>query len=108
MELDVAAPAEGRTVLGAAVLLHPHPHFGGDRFHPLVDTLYRLLPAVGFGAVRFDFASADATTARDAGETAVAECGRRFGSSCPVAMIGYSFGAGIAAHVHGEIGRAHV
>jgi alpha/beta superfamily hydrolase len=98
-DFDVAAPALGRAVTGAAVLLHPHPHFGGDRFHPLVDTLFRLLPSIGFGAVRFDFSSADAETAVAAASAAVDEVGRRFGSACPTAVVGYSFGAGVAAQL---------
>jgi alpha/beta superfamily hydrolase len=97
VDLDVAAPAGD--AVGAAVLLHPHPHHGGDRFHPLVDTLFRLLPRVGFGAVRFDFRSADAETARDAAAEAVAEVVHRFGPTAPVSVVGYSFGAGVAAGV---------
>ena len=27
-----------------AVLLHPHPDFGGDRFNAVIDELYRRLP----------------------------------------------------------------
>jgi alpha/beta superfamily hydrolase len=98
-DVELAAPPAGRDVRGAAVLLHPHPHFGGDRFHPLVDTLFRLLPPLGYGAVRFDFASADPSTAQSAAEDAVTAAHDRFGSSCPVAVVGYSFGAGVAAHV---------
>jgi alpha/beta superfamily hydrolase len=97
MDLDVAAPAGDAS--GAAVLLHPHPHHGGDRFHPLVDTLFRLLPRFGLGAVRFDFRSADAETAHDAAAEAVTEAVRRFGPSVPVSIVGYSFGAGVAAGI---------
>ena len=99
VDLDLAGPTGGRAASGAVVLLHPHPHFGGDRFHPLVDTLFRLLPALGFGAVRFDFTSADPTTARVAAEDALAAARERFGDEVPIAVVGYSLGAGVAAHV---------
>ena len=42
-----------------AVLLHPHPNYGGDRHNAVVDALFRALPASGVAAVRFDFASND-------------------------------------------------
>jgi hypothetical protein len=45
--------------LGVAVLLHPHPDFGGNRFHPFIDGLFRRLPEVAVSAVRFDFTSAE-------------------------------------------------
>ena len=31
----------------AAVLLHPHPDMGGDRFNHVVDAMYRALPPAG-------------------------------------------------------------
>jgi uncharacterized protein len=40
---------------GSVVLSHPHPLYGGDRFNPVVDTLFRALPDAGFAVVRFDF-----------------------------------------------------
>jgi hypothetical protein len=39
----------------AAVLLHPHPEMGGDRFNNVVSELYRALPPAGVTAIRFDF-----------------------------------------------------
>ena len=85
----------------AAVLLHPHPHFGGDRHHPLVSGLYRSLPARGVGVVRFDFSSADPETARDQVVWAVDVAAQRW-PRAEVVLIGYSFGAGIAASVDDE------
>ena len=41
----------------AAVLLHPHPDMGGDRFNNVVSELYRALPPAGVTAIRFDFSS---------------------------------------------------
>jgi alpha/beta superfamily hydrolase len=76
-----------------AVLLHPHPDMGGDRFNHVVDALYLSLPNGGFTTVRFDFSSSDIATA--AAETTAVIDGCRDGG---VALIGYSFGAGVALH----------
>jgi len=77
-----------------AVVLHPHPDMGGDRFNHVVDALYQSLPNGGFTAVRFDFSSSDP-------ETAVAEAGAVIDQcrGSRVALIGYSFGAGVALQV---------
>ena len=50
------------TPIGAVVLTHPHPLYGGNRFNPIIDTLFRLLPAAGFDTVRFDFRGVGAST----------------------------------------------
>jgi uncharacterized protein len=93
---DLAEP-DG-DVRGGVVLCHPHPLYGGDRFHPVVDALFRALPAAGFRAVRFDFRSAhdggvaerlDVVAALDlvAGDEA---------APMPLFVAGYSFGAVVA------------
>jgi len=75
-----------------AVLLHPHPHMGGDRFNHVVDSLYRALPTRGFRAVRFDFTSADVALAAAQTVEVIEQ------SPLPVVVVGYSFGAGVAVH----------
>ena len=89
---DLADP--GDTWLGAA-LLHPHPSYGGDRHNIVVDALFRTLPGAGVAAVRFDFASDDigrgVTDAVDAIDLLPADVG--------AAVVGYSFGAIVAAQV---------
>jgi alpha/beta superfamily hydrolase len=88
-------------VTAFAVLLHPHPSYGGSRFHPFVDGLYRRLPQVGLGAVRFDFASADGARAR-AQAAAALDHGVARWPDRPGVLVGYSFGAGVAAGVDDE------
>jgi alpha/beta superfamily hydrolase len=89
----------GENGVGAVgVLLHPHPHFGGDRFHPFVDELFRRLPARGIGTARFDFSSADPETARDEVIGAIDAVWQRW-PDVEVVLIGYSFGAGVASRV---------
>jgi alpha/beta superfamily hydrolase len=77
-----------------AVLLHPHPAMGGDRFNPVVDALYRGLPPAGVSAVRFDFTSADP----DAAAADVVEVLDQTATR-PLVLVGYSFGADVAATV---------
>jgi alpha/beta superfamily hydrolase len=81
-----------------AVLLHPHPHFGGNRFHPFIDALFRRLPESGVTAIRFDFSSAEPSVAT-AEVVAALDQGSTRSPQLGVLLVGYSFGAGIAAGV---------
>jgi uncharacterized protein len=83
---------------GLAVLLHPHPDFGGDRFHPFVESLFRRLPDIGVNAIRFDFSSSELSTAREEVVAAVDEGAARW-PQLPTILVGYSFGAGVAAGI---------
>jgi alpha/beta superfamily hydrolase len=85
---------------GVAVVCHPHPLYGGDRYNDVVGALYRALPAAGFTTIRFDFRAAhdhgvaerlDAVAAIDA----VAD-------GSPVVLAGYSFGALVALSTRDE------
>lgn len=98
MLYDAAGPDDAPV---AAVLLHPHPHFGGDRRHPFVTGLYRRLPEEGMGAVRFDFASADGEEAAEQVVWALDVASNRW-PGATIVLAGYSFGAGIAARVDDE------
>jgi alpha/beta superfamily hydrolase len=87
--------------IGVAVLLHPHPDYGGNRHHPFVDGLYRRLPEGSVSALRFDFSTGDMESARGETRQAVAAAKER-GPDMPVVLVGYSFGAAAAAGVAGE------
>ena len=52
---DLAVPPPDRDPVGAAVLCHPHPQYGGNRFNAVVAALYEALPSAGYAALRFDF-----------------------------------------------------
>jgi uncharacterized protein len=95
---DVNGPDDAR---GIAVLLHPHPDYGGSRFHPFIDGLFRRLPEVGVGAVRIDFTSADQSTAR-AEVSAAIDAGMARWPESALVLVGYSFGAGIAVGISDE------
>jgi len=74
-----------------AVLLHPHPDYGGDRFHPVVDALYHGLPV---STLRFDFRSSEMV---EAGRDLLEAIGHA--PEGPVVLMGYSFGADVALSV---------
>ncbi|MBA2281102.1 MAG: hypothetical protein H0W25_07685 [Acidimicrobiia bacterium] len=92
--IDVQIP-DGATA--GAVLLHPHPDYGGDRNNNVVDALYRALPAAGIAAVRFDFSSSDL----DEGRHDALEALDLLPTDAVVVVVGYSFGAAVA---HGIVG----
>ena len=98
---DVDAPESA--VTGGVVICHPHPQYGGDRFNPVVASLFEALPSAGFVAVRFDFRREfgggiaerlDVVAALDhlAGRAA----------RIPLWIAGYSFGAVVALGTHDE------
>lgn len=81
---------------GGVVVCHPHPLYGGNRFNPVVEAIFRRLPDAGFAALRFDFRAdhgggetepLDVVAALDALADAVGG---------PLAVAGYSFGAAMA------------
>jgi alpha/beta superfamily hydrolase len=92
---DVNAGEDPR---GIAVLLHPHPDFGGDRFHPFIETMFRRLPDVGLAALRFDFSCADPLTAHNQVVAAI-DTGTASWPGRPLVLVGYSFGAGVACGI---------
>jgi alpha/beta superfamily hydrolase len=93
---ELAAPAGAVAV---AVLCHPHPDYGGDRFNAVIAALFRTLPDVGIAALRFDF-----RRPIDGGgigrapldvAAALAEASDR-SPGHPAFLVGYSFGAAAA------------
>ena len=53
LEAEVSWPAGD--VSAVIVLSHPHPLYGGDMWNPLIDHLFRALPATGIAALRYNF-----------------------------------------------------
>lgn len=93
LALDDAASA-------LVVLAHPHPLYGGSMRAGLVDELFRLLPAAGVGALRFNFRGVEGSTGthdggrgeRDDLAAAVATAAELAGGR-PLVTCGWSFGA---------------
>jgi alpha/beta superfamily hydrolase len=86
------APADA--AWATAVLLHPHPDYGGDRHNVVIDALYQRLPTAGISCFRFDFGTSAVDDARDEAIAALDQVTALNG--LPAFLIGYSFGADIA------------
>jgi alpha/beta superfamily hydrolase len=88
------------------VLTHPHPLYGGDRFNPIVETLFAMLPAAGLTTIRFDFRGVNESGGtHDNGDSerldvvAAIELLDFVQPDAPVWLVGYSFGALVALNV---------
>ena len=97
LEADLRLP-DGPSV-GAVVVCHPHPQYGGNRFNIVVQELFDILPLAGHGVLRFDFRSEfgggvderlDVIAALDHLDTVPALDG------VSRILVGYSFGAVVA------------
>lgn len=97
--------AEARLVDGAAaaIVCHPHPAFGGRMDNPLVVALADACAAAGLSTVRFNFRGLDGSEGTPTGgreeheDVAAAVAWARAQGAPAVALVGYSFGALMAA-----------
>ncbi len=101
LDADIATVEAARA---GAVVLHPHPRFGGNRFNAVVAALFRALPTVGITTVRFDFrpgAGADGSDRTEERVDAVAALDALAAQlpELPLFLVGYSFGAAVALGV---------
>jgi alpha/beta superfamily hydrolase len=94
LEADVADP-DG-PVTGAVVVCHPHPLYGGNRFNPVVDTLFRSLPEIGCRCLRFDFRAEHGGGVDERLDLVAAIDHLDQSDSGRIIVAGYSFGANIA------------
>jgi alpha/beta superfamily hydrolase len=93
----------------AAVVLHPHPQYGGDMDNHVVMTLCRAIAEEGASTLRFNFRGTGGSAGSYEGGTGEAEDARaavayvrEWRPDARILLAGYSFGAGIAAGVaHG-------
>jgi alpha/beta superfamily hydrolase len=90
----------------AAIVMHPHPQYGGDMHSHVVMTLCRAIAAFDATTLRFNFRGAGSSEgAHDGGRgeatdaRAAVEYVRQRVPGAPLVLAGYSFGAGIAADV---------
>jgi alpha/beta superfamily hydrolase len=88
---DLVVPTGCRA---AAIVCHPHPQFGGNRFNPVVEAVHRALPPLGIASLRFDFRQefGDGVGERLDALAALAEIARLV-PGVPRVACGYSFGA---------------
>lgn len=92
---DLVAPPDAPI---GVVVLHPHPDYGGDRHNAVVDAVYRAAVARGWAAVRPDLASGDPSEAVADARAAL----ELLPADLPLAVVGYSFGAAVAARMTDE------
>jgi alpha/beta superfamily hydrolase len=91
---DIAVPDDPTW---AAIVCHPHPQYGGNRFNNVVTALFDALPGAGVAVLRFDFradfsgGSGERLDAIAALDVLAAEV-----PGIPLVALGYSFGALIA------------
>lgn len=89
--------------IGAAVLCHPHPDFGGNMDVWLLPTIGRRLAEKGWTTLRFDFrpgvGNGTAATGDLAGAVDFVTTQGSAGNG-PVALVGWSFGA-LVGLLHG-------
>ncbi|MEL6893675.1 MAG: hypothetical protein AAFP84_18940 [Actinomycetota bacterium] len=93
---DLASPTDGPPSR-AAIVCHPHPQYGGDRFNSVVEACWRGLADVGVGALRFDFRAifGGGVAERQDAVAALDVLAARWPDAA-LAVVGYSFGAMVA------------
>jgi uncharacterized protein len=92
--------------VGLAVVAHPHPLRGGNRFSPVVTAVFESLGAAGFAVIRFDFRGVGTSTGthgNGVGErldvsSVISDLARRH-PGVALVSVGYSFGARVALTV---------
>ena len=102
---DFTLEGEARLIAEApaAVVCHPHPAFGGRMDNPLVVALADACAAAGFSTLRFNFRGLDGSEGTPTGgaleheDVAAAVTWAREQGAPRVAIVGYSFGALMAA-----------
>lgn len=92
LQADLAEP-EGAAI-GSVVVCHPHPLYGGNRFNPVVDAVFRALPAAGFRAIRFDFRAEHGHGVAETADVVAASYAVEV-PGVPYFVVGYSFGAAV-------------
>ena len=91
---DLATP-DVEPVAGA-VVCHPHPQYGGDRFNPVVEALFGELADRGLLTIRFDFRREHASGIGEREDVVAALDALTERTDAPLVVAGYSFGAAVS------------
>jgi uncharacterized protein len=95
------------SVVGTAVIAHPHPLFGGTMHNKVVQTLARAFVQCGWRAVRFNFRGVGASQGEHDGGRGEAQdmlqVVQQVAAQGPLALAGFSFGAYVTSHVVAEL-----
>ncbi len=102
LEAILETPADS-SPLGAVVICHPHPQYGGTMHNKVAHTLARSFVRFGFAALRFNFRGTEGSAGNyddGVGEVedalAALDWMRQQHTSGPTWLAGFSFGAAIA------------
>jgi uncharacterized protein len=103
LEAELRLPANARA---AVVLAHPHPAQGGSMRSLVTSELFRLLPAAGLGALRFNFRGVEGSEGAHQGgqaehldiEAAISAMADH-APDLALVVVGWSFGADVALTV---------
>lgn len=110
LEAALALPADATV---GAVLCHSHPLYGGDMHNPVVVRAAEVCAEAGLATLRFNFRGVGASSGvwdeghgeQDDVRAALGRLGALLVAPARVALVGYSFGAAMAAAV-GATGAA--
>ena len=93
---DLALPERPGGPIGSVVICHPHPRYGGNRFNPVVETIFGRAADSGLAALRFDFRGDHGGGIAERADlvAAIDEVERH--ANGPTFVVGYSFGAAVA------------
>ena len=105
-ELPADIEVPDRDPIGGVVICHPHPQYGGNRFNPVVDAVFRHVPTLGIAALRFDFRSEFGGGLEERRDVVSALDELEERSISPLAIVGYSFGAAVALATEDDRVRA--
>lgn len=102
LEAIIDTPAEG-AVLGAVVVCHPHPQYGGTMHNKVAHTLARAFVRMNFAALRFNFRGTEGSEGEyddgigelDDALSVLAWLRAEYPAG-PMWLAGFSFGAAIA------------
>jgi len=109
--LEVVANVPTAPAAGIALVAHPHPLEGGTLDNKVAHTIAKAFFGLGYIAVRFNFRGVGASAgAFDHGRgeaddalAALAWARTRYGTSLPVALAGFSFGAFVQTRVAKQV-----
>ena len=104
LEAAVGLPADAA---GGVVLCHPHPLYGGDMHNPVVVRSTEVCAEAGLATLRFNFRGVGASSGawdegrgeQDDVRAALSSLTALLVAPARVALVGYSFGAAMAAAV---------